>query len=241
MSKPGVGERDRRGGQLLEHILAGNPRARADDQAPQRRPVVVALEAALAHLAEGHQREHLAGCARGIRQRDVGEQVDVDDLAGEQLDGRVVAGDQSERDAARGELAEGRGSVSSPAFHRVGRSLKRERPPSGGLWSGNANTPPSAGGPPGGEVRGHAAETTTADAGGRRQSPSARSSISLPCLQPTVSYPTMMTVGEQRDHDERHPERCAQRHRDDRDGEERDAIRRTARGGTGRTASRSTA
>ena len=59
--------------------------------------------------------------------------------------------------AASSRAREGR-SGSSPAFHRVGRSLKRERPPSGGLWSGNANTPPSAGGPPRGEVRGHAAE-----------------------------------------------------------------------------------
>ena len=85
----------------------------------------MALEAALAHLAERDEREHLARCARGIRQRDVGEQVDVDDLAGEQLDGRVVAGDQRERDAARSQVASGgTGSVSSPAFHRVGRSLK---------------------------------------------------------------------------------------------------------------------
>ena len=67
--------------------------------------VVVALEAALAHLAERHERQHLAGCARGIRQRDVGEQVDVDDLTGEELDGRVVARDESERDAARGHRA----------------------------------------------------------------------------------------------------------------------------------------
>ena len=78
-------------------------------EAPQRRLVVVALEAALAHLPERDEREHLAGRARGIRQRDVGEQVDVDDLAGEQLDGRVVARDQGERDAARASVAAGEG------------------------------------------------------------------------------------------------------------------------------------
>ena len=101
----------------------GIARALADDQAAQRRAVVVALEPALAHLAVGHEGEHLVRGARGIRQRDVGEQVDVDDLAGEDLDGRVVAGDQRERIPRSRARDRGEGLGSSPAFHRVGRSL----------------------------------------------------------------------------------------------------------------------
>ena len=129
----GVRERDRRARQLLEQILARDARAPAHDEAAQRRAVVVALEAALAHLAERDQREHLAGRARGIRQRDVGEQVDVDDLAGEQLDGRVVAGDQGERDAAaqrERRAVEGGGARCHrrPFIGSGGRSNEKDRP-----------------------------------------------------------------------------------------------------------------
>ena len=125
MSKPGIRQRDRSRRQLLQQVFARDPGARRHDQAAQRRAVVVALEPAFAHLSEGHECEHLAGPAGGIHQRDVGQQVDVDDLAGEQLDGRGVARDESEgAPAPRAQRGGRRGSVSSPAFHRVGRSLK---------------------------------------------------------------------------------------------------------------------
>ena len=99
----------------------------------------MALESALAHLAERDEREHLARRARGIRQRDVGEQVDVDDLAGEQLDGRVVARDEGERDAARGQCRgreDGLGVIAGLSWGRavaqtrktaLGRSVVWER------------------------------------------------------------------------------------------------------------------
>ena len=77
------------------------------DEAAQRRAVVVALEAALHHLAEGDERQNLARRACGIRQRYVGEALDVDDLAGQQLDGRVVARDQREGFRARERRVQG--------------------------------------------------------------------------------------------------------------------------------------
>ena len=122
----GVVQGDRSRRERGERVIPrGMSRAPADDEAAQRRAVVVALEAALHHLTEGDEREHLARRARGIRQRDVGEALDVDDLAGQQLDGRVVARDQRERiPRARAPRSGGTGSVSSPAFHGVGRSLK---------------------------------------------------------------------------------------------------------------------
>ena len=60
--------------------------------------------------AEGDQREHLAGAAGRIRQRDVAEQLDVDDRAGEHLDPAGLPRDERERLSGRGEGGEdGRG------------------------------------------------------------------------------------------------------------------------------------
>lgn len=67
-----------------------------DDDAAQRRTVVLRDETALAHLAIRNEGEHLAGGSVD-GQRDVGEQIDVDHLAGEQLDGvGAIARDQHE-------------------------------------------------------------------------------------------------------------------------------------------------
>ena len=46
-------------GSCASASLAVDHRAVAHDEAAQRRAVVVALEAALAHLPERHEREHL--------------------------------------------------------------------------------------------------------------------------------------------------------------------------------------
>ncbi|MNI95985.1 hypothetical protein D3C73_1543540 [compost metagenome] len=67
-----------------------------DDHAPQRGTVVLGDEPAFTHLAIGDHREHLArGAVDG--QRDIREQIDVDDLPAEQLDGvGAVTCDQHE-------------------------------------------------------------------------------------------------------------------------------------------------
>ncbi len=101
----GIPKRHRIARQLGQHLVARDAHPLPHDEAAQRCGIVVTLEAPLPHLAEGNQREHLPGCARGIRERDVGQQVDIHHVAGEQLDGRTVACDEGERDAARSEFA----------------------------------------------------------------------------------------------------------------------------------------
>ena len=83
-------QRDRGSGQLGKRLAPVDQGTFADDQAAQRRAVVMTLEAAFAHLAERHERQHLLRLARGILERDVGEQIHVDHVAGEQLDRRTL-------------------------------------------------------------------------------------------------------------------------------------------------------
>jgi hypothetical protein len=135
-------QRDRGIGKLGQSLAPVDQSAVADDQAAQRRAVVMALEAAFAHLAERHERQHLLRLACGIRERDVGEQIHVDHVAGEQLDRRALTRDERERDAALGELEQRRefvrGGQCRPGHRRsfvVGAVALRRRPPGGGLWS----------------------------------------------------------------------------------------------------------
>lgn len=78
-----------------------------DDDAAQGSTVILRHEAALAHLAVRDESEDLAGRAVD-RQRDVSEEIDIDDLSREQLDGvGAVACDQHEGSARVGaELGE---------------------------------------------------------------------------------------------------------------------------------------
>ena len=159
MSNPASVSGDRRGRAAAASASRRSiTRAIPDDQAAQRRAVVVALEAALAHLAERHEREHLL---RGARphpvERDVGEQLDIDDVAGEQLDRGGIARDERERDAARGEFDQSGGDRrrSSAAF-RMGRAVAMKRKDRPGAVCGlGTRTHRLGGGPPGG-VREHA-------------------------------------------------------------------------------------
>ena len=139
-----VGEGDRSRGQPGERGRAVDHGPIADDQAPQRSAVVVALEAAFADLTERHEREDLLRTAVSGRQGDVGEQLDVHDVAGEQLDRGGVACDQGERDSARSEFDQSGGTGIGHRGLRCGAGGRHEtkKPPGGGLWSGNANTPP---------------------------------------------------------------------------------------------------
>ena len=142
--EPRVGEGDRGGGQLLEGIAPVDHRAIPNHEAAQGSPIVVALEAALAHLPERHEREHLLGGAVRAGERDVGEQLDIHDVAGEQLDRGGIARDERERDAARGEFDQSGGTGVGHRGLRYGAGGRHEtkKPPWGGLWSGNASTPP---------------------------------------------------------------------------------------------------
>lgn len=82
---------------LGEQRRRGQVEVLIDHDAAQGRAVILGDEAALAHLTVGHHGEDLAGDAV-YRQRDVSQQFDIDDLAGEQLDGvGAVSGDQHER------------------------------------------------------------------------------------------------------------------------------------------------
>ena len=125
----GALERHAGGGERGDHLVARQHVVRAHDEAPERRLVVVAVEPALDDLAERHQREHLARGARGIRERDVGEQLDVDDVAAEQFNGVDVARDQGERAAgAHRGLQQGGARGHRRAFLQVGRAaFVRER------------------------------------------------------------------------------------------------------------------
>ena len=101
------------------------------DQATDRGAVVVRREPALAHLAERHECEHL-----GVAQRDVGEAVDVDDLADEHVEhGFMLAVDHGERRCLgrgeeRGKQAGHVGLRSGPRPEHPAAIAKR--PPSGG-------------------------------------------------------------------------------------------------------------
>jgi hypothetical protein len=67
-------------GQQAEHVVQGHALALADDQVAQRRSVVLRGEPALAHLSVGDEGEDVLAV-----QRDVGEPLDVDDVAGEDV------------------------------------------------------------------------------------------------------------------------------------------------------------
>ena len=91
-----VAERDGGRRQCGEHLGGRQVQVLVDDDAPQRGAVILSDEAAFPHLAVGHHREDLL-CGAVDGQRDVGEQLDVDDVPGEQLDRvRSVARDQHE-------------------------------------------------------------------------------------------------------------------------------------------------
>ena len=117
----GIGEGDRRSGELGEHVCAREGGVLVDEQASQRGAVVVADEPALAHLPERHESQHLPGRAVSCDQRDVAEQVDVHDLAGEHLDRVGIAGDEGEGSVAGGQGSEGGGRRA----HRVLSSDRR--------------------------------------------------------------------------------------------------------------------
>ncbi|CAH0322277.1 hypothetical protein SRABI128_04951 [Microbacterium sp. Bi128] len=95
--EPGAVERHGLGWEGCQDFGAGERHPLVDHEAAQRCAVVVADEAALADLSERHEGQNLAGRAVAVDQRDVGEEVDVDDGAGEHLDGRLVARDERER------------------------------------------------------------------------------------------------------------------------------------------------
>ncbi len=186
MSKPGSVSSHRSRRQLLEQVFARDPGARRHDQAAQRRTVVVALEPAFAHLPEGHECEHFARPAGDIHQRDVGQQVDVDHLAGEQLDGCGVARDQSEGAPGREHCGEGGGARCHrrPFIGSGGRSNEKDRPRAVCDLGTRTHRRQRAG---------HQ-EVRFADMGRNYHSTppsghsaSVSSSISLPCRHPTVS------------------------------------------------------
>jgi hypothetical protein len=77
-------------------VLAGQRDARPHPQAAQRGAVVVALEAALGQLPVRDQRQRRR--AVRVRQRDVRQPVDVDDVTEQEVDvGPAGAGEQRER------------------------------------------------------------------------------------------------------------------------------------------------
>ncbi len=102
-----IAERDRGGRKRVEHSSGRQVPVLRDDEAAQRRPVVLGHEAAFADLPIRDEREHLPRLSLD-RQGDVGEQVDVGDVSREQLDGvRAVPGDQHEgRGGVGAELVE---------------------------------------------------------------------------------------------------------------------------------------
>ena len=101
-----------------------------DDEAAQRRVVVVALEAALDTWRNGTSASTSRGVPEASVKRDVGEPLDVDDLARQQLDGRVVARDQRERLRPRERRVQGGRARCHrrPFIGSGGRSNEKDRP-----------------------------------------------------------------------------------------------------------------
>ena len=105
----------------------------------------MALEAALAHLAERHQREHLARRCR--RQPSSGMSASSSTSTTSPVSSSIVAASRAIRAngmprAASSIRAAGPASVIGASRCGAGGRHETKRPPGGGLWSGNANTPP---------------------------------------------------------------------------------------------------
>ena len=125
-------ERHGGGRQCTERLLEREVGVLIDDETPQRGVVVVALESALDDLAERYKGKHFARGADGIRQRNVGQQSDVDDSAGEDLHRRAVARDQGERATGAPERVQVSGARDHRrAFRIIGRAIVAgtKRPP----------------------------------------------------------------------------------------------------------------
>ena len=102
----------------------------------------MARESAFSHLPERNEREHLSRRAIGCQERDVAQQLHVDNLAGEHLDGCGVTGEDRERHVAGGESGEGgKGSPGhGSVFRRGAATLTKKTAP--GAVSGSTSTPP---------------------------------------------------------------------------------------------------
>ena len=205
----GVVECDRCTRQSLEHLVEGHCVMVGHDQAAQGSAVIVADEPALAHLTVRHQREDLARGARGIRQGDVCQQVDVHDITREHLDGCAVAGDQGERDAAISEIEDRGYSAGHRRSFVVGAVAQRRRPPEGGLFRSKHRL---KGGPPG-AVREHAPNLSQGGDHPRAASRSQRGGLVPPphCLVAHHDHD-----GRCRDDEERRPDGCSDAYCDHR-------------------------